>query len=138
MFLQANNSVGLGPKSDPLTLTTKEGRPGPPEHLKVTRYGRYLNMTWKPPVETNGVITGYVLSITNGTNITVDKTARAYLFKNLKPLTDYVVNINAKTSAGVGDTEWKMVSTTETRGIRYRILLVRYRLYSITVTRNSS
>ncbi|CAB3990725.1 contactin-4-like isoform X1 [Paramuricea clavata] len=115
MFLQANNSVGLGPKSDPLTLTTKEGRPGPPEHLKVTRYGRYLNMTWKPPAETNGVITGYVLSITNGTNITVDGNTRAYLFKDLEPLTAYGVSINARTSAGVGNTVSKTVITTEIR-----------------------
>lgn len=116
MFLQAYNQVGLGPKSAPLRLTTKEGRPGPPSIAKTTPYGRYLNVTWKAPVEPNGIITGYVLRITNGTNITVDGDTRAYLFKDLEPSTKYVVYINAKTSAGVGETVSGEVLTTDVRG----------------------
>ena len=115
MFLQAYNLAGPGPKSNRLTLTTNEGRPGPPEHVKFTRYGRYINMTWKPPSEPNGVIIGYVAGITNGSNVTLDGSARTYIFKDLKPLTDYEASVSAKTSAGVGHTVSEMVTTTEMR-----------------------
>ena len=116
MFLQAYNLVGLGPRSDPLTLTTKEGRPGALEHVKITPYGRYLNVSWKPPAEPNGVISGYVLRITNGTNVTVSASTGVYLFKGLQPSTPYVVHINAKTSAGMGTTVSKVTKTTVIRG----------------------
>ncbi len=121
MFLQARNRAGLGPESDPLTLKTMEGRPGPPEHVKVTPYGRYLNMTWKSPAEKNGVISEYVLRITNGTNVTVDGRTRVHLFKDLEPLSDYGVYIQARTSAGFGNEVFKMVSTTKIRGKGHRI-----------------
>ena len=119
MFLQAYNLVGLGPKSHYLTLTTKEGKPGAPEDVKITAYGRYFNMSWKPPKEPNGVIIGYVLGIINGTNVTVSGSTRVYLFKDLKPSKEYVVYINAKTSAGLGSTVMEMRSTTLVRGKRY-------------------
>lgn len=116
MFLQAYNLAGTGPSSNRLTLTTKEGRPGSPEHVKGTPYGRYLKLTWKPPREPNGVITGYVAGVTNGSNITLDGSARVYIFEDLKPSKDYEVYITAKTSAGPGDIVSKMVTTTEVRG----------------------
>jgi hypothetical protein len=120
MFLQAYNLlrdvIQLGPRSDPLTLTTKEGRPRAPEHVKITPYGRYLNVSWKPPAEPNGVISGYVLRITNGTIVTVSGSTGVYLFKDLQPSTPYVVHINAKTSAGMGTTVSKVTKTTVIRG----------------------
>ena len=116
MFLQAYNLAGLGPSSDRLTLTTKQDRPGPPEHITYMPYGRYFNLTWQPPSEPNGVITGYVVGITNGSNITLDGSARMYIFEDLKPLKDYVVSITAKTSAGPGNIVSKMVTTTKMRG----------------------
>ena len=116
MFLQAYNLAGLGPSSNRLTLTTEQGRPGKPEHVNDKPYGRYINLTWQPPSEPNGVITGYVVGITNGSNITLDGSARMYIFEDLKPLKDYVVSITAKTSAGPGTIVSKMVTTTEMRG----------------------
>ena len=116
MFLQAYNLAGLGPSSNRLTLTTEQGRPGKPEHVNDEPYGRYINLTWQPPSEPNGVITGYVVAITNGSNITLDGSARMYIFEDLKPLKDYVVSITAKTSAGPGTIVSKMVTTTEMRG----------------------
>ncbi|XP_028407908.1 contactin-3-like [Dendronephthya gigantea] len=115
MYLQAYNGKGEGPKSNILNLNTKEGQPGAPDEVRVTSYGRYLNMTWKPPIEPNGVITGYILKVTNGTNITVSYYTTWYLFEDLEPLKDYDVRINAKNSAGVGSTVSMVVTTTEVR-----------------------
>jgi hypothetical protein len=78
-------------------------------------------MTWKPPAEKNGVISEYILRITNGTNVTVDGRTRVHLFKDLEPLNDYGVYILARTSAGFGNEVFKMVRTTKIRGKGYRI-----------------
>lgn len=121
MYLQAYNGAGLGPKSNPLELKTKDGKPGPPDKVRVTPYGRYLNVTWQLPIEPNGVITGYKLKITNGTNITVDYDTTWYLFTDLESLKNYSVTINAKTSAGLGDTVSIMTSTTKVRGKHFNI-----------------
>ena len=119
IFLQAYNRAGLGPKSEPLTLTTKEGKPGPPQFHKVTRYGRYLRVAWKPPSEPNGIIRDYLLRMVNGTTDTVDADTRMYWFEGLEPETDYVIHINAKTSAGVGETLSRYTSTTNVRRKKY-------------------
>ena len=124
MFLQAYNRAGLGPKSELLTLTTKEGKPGPPQLLKIIRYGRYLRVAWKPPSEPNGIITDYLLRIVNGTNDTVDADTRMYWFEGLEPETDYAIYINAKTSAGVGETLSTYTSTTDVRGKKYQNTII--------------
>ncbi|KFM81271.1 Protein sidekick, partial [Stegodyphus mimosarum] len=59
----AFNPAGDGPRSSPLHVTTMEDIPGPPGHLvfsDVTMTS--LNVSWSPPIEPNGEISGYLVT----------------------------------------------------------------------------
>ncbi|XP_063064100.1 neural cell adhesion molecule L1-like protein isoform X2 [Engraulis encrasicolus] len=56
------NKRGHGPSSLPVTFTTPEGVPDKMSMLKATNpQGRAVTLVWKPPVEANGIMTGYSL-----------------------------------------------------------------------------
>ncbi|XP_054706957.1 protein sidekick-like [Uloborus diversus] len=59
----AFNPAGDGPRSAPQRVTTMEDIPGPPGRLvfsDVTMTS--LNVSWNPPAEPNGVISGYLVT----------------------------------------------------------------------------
>lgn len=117
MTLRGYNAAGDGPSSKPLVFNTKEGIPGPPQHVKYTSFGKYIRMRWEPPKMPNGVIIGYAVKINNGEWKDLEQSKMDYLFRNLKPEREYEVYITAKNSAGRGETVVKLVNTTLLRGI---------------------
>uniref|UniRef100_A0A3P8V7P1 Neural cell adhesion molecule L1 n=1 Tax=Cynoglossus semilaevis TaxID=244447 RepID=A0A3P8V7P1_CYNSE len=56
------NKKGNGPSSDPVTFNTTEGVPGLVPVLTASNAQRdSILLVWGPPLETNGVLTGYLL-----------------------------------------------------------------------------
>ncbi|MCI4387537.1 hypothetical protein PGIGA_G00075220 [Pangasianodon gigas] len=56
------NRKGNGPSSRPLTFTTPQGVPESPPILRATNpQDNSITLVWAPPLEANGVLTGYKL-----------------------------------------------------------------------------
>ncbi|XP_022777595.1 fibronectin type III domain-containing protein-like, partial [Stylophora pistillata] len=102
--IKAFNSGGKGPAI-----------PGPPSDVKVYPFALYILVTWKPPVEPNGIIKNYQAgsakfkgSEPKDTPVEMtelETSKRRYLIgKEVKQeeLTNYVVEIQAKTEPGYG------------------------------------
>jgi hypothetical protein len=63
LTLTASNAAGVGPPSDPVTLTVPgscSGPPGAPTYFAITKSGSTLTLTWNPPVSGTAV-TSYVI-----------------------------------------------------------------------------
>ena len=57
------NKYYAGPPSAALTITTKEGEPGPPAAFDVLARGpTHLDLIWEKPLEPNGILVGYNIS----------------------------------------------------------------------------
>uniref|UniRef100_A0A0N4YQ20 Fibronectin type III domain protein n=1 Tax=Nippostrongylus brasiliensis TaxID=27835 RepID=A0A0N4YQ20_NIPBR len=60
--IRTENDAGVSGWSNELELTTAEGAPGPVTDLTATPTGpTSIEVSWRPPVDPNGVITGYTL-----------------------------------------------------------------------------
>ncbi|KAK9504659.1 hypothetical protein O3M35_010943 [Rhynocoris fuscipes] len=59
----AFNPAGDGPRSDPVTVRTFQGLPGPPRNLKFTEITMTsLVVSWDPPKKRNGELRGYIVT----------------------------------------------------------------------------
>ena len=59
----AFNPAGEGPRSDPVSVKTLQGIPGPPANLKFGEITmNTLKVSWDPPVKPNGEILGYIVA----------------------------------------------------------------------------
>ncbi|XP_066543240.1 neuronal cell adhesion molecule a isoform X12 [Amia ocellicauda] len=106
------NGKGEGPSSPNQQFETPEGIPGPPAFLKVTNQMLdSLTLEWGPPVERNGVLTGYVLKYQpiNSTDelgpveiVTISANETSWTMENLKYSTRYKFYFNAQTLTGSG------------------------------------
>ena len=96
--------------------------PGPPSQVNVYAFAKYIMVTWKAPVEPNGVITKYrVRSAPYEGSQPSDDLQVSWqefgpgvfrkLMDNQTPERNYVVQIQAQTSKGWGD---KVRNTTRT------------------------
>ena len=96
--------------------------PGPPSEVNVFAFAKYIMVTWKAPVEPNGVITKYrVRSAPYEGSQPSDDLQVSWqefgpgvfrkLMDNQTPERNYVVQIQAQTSKGWGD---KVRNTTRT------------------------
>ena len=100
--------------------------PGPPSDVKVYAFAEYILVTWETPAEPNGIITGYQAGSaeykgSEPKGVTVEKKelgtdARRYLIGDHKELTDYVVEIQAKTSPGWGESVRETARTVKMSG----------------------
>ena len=100
--------------------------PGPPSEVNVYAFAKYILVTWQPPLEPNGIITGYrVGSATyigsEPTDVVVDKQevgqdVRRKLLDDRKPEENYVVEIQAATSIGWGTLVKKTTTTVAWAG----------------------
>ena len=100
--------------------------PGPPADVNVYAFAEYILVTWAPPKEPNGIIRGYQVGSAEYTgsqwkDITVDLTAlgadkRRHLLSDQKELSLYVVEIQAKTDPGWGDSVRKTTATVKMSG----------------------
>ncbi|XP_065208503.1 neuroglian-like [Planococcus citri] len=109
------NGKHAGPFSDVLEINTPEGVPDPVESLEATPLGSTaLSLIWKPPLNTNGNLTGYKIyyQTVSGDElgplqeripqITNPNQTRVRL-SDLEPDTDYTIIIQATTNAGEGE-----------------------------------
>jgi len=100
--------------------------PGPPSDIEVYPFAEYILVTWKPPEEPNGVITTYQVGSAEYTgsqfqDINVDMTEvgageRRHLLSGQKELSDYVIEMRAKTAPGWGESVRKTTSTVKMSG----------------------
>ncbi|TKR65207.1 hypothetical protein L596_025641 [Steinernema carpocapsae] len=61
--VRTENDAGASPWSNELTITSAEGAPGAVDDLDARGTGAdKIDVTWKPPKEPNGVITGYTVT----------------------------------------------------------------------------
>ena len=94
--------------------------------MKVYAFGKYILLTWAPPLEENGLITGYELgAVKYQTSQNVPKVPRdtkmkpndfRALLSDLDFKTKYAVEIVAKTSIGEGPAVKELTSTIERSG----------------------
>jgi len=89
----------------------------------VFPFAEYILVTWKPPEEPNGIITGYQAGSAKYTgsqfkdvNVALKEVGaekRRYLLSEQEELSDYVVEIRAKTAPGWGQSVRKTTSTVK-------------------------
>ncbi|XP_050425383.1 neuroglian isoform X2 [Adelges cooleyi] len=111
----AHNSRFNGPFSPLITFDTPEGVPGPVHGVEAEQWGSSaILLSWKPPEQSNGVLTGYAIVYrTMNQEGVVGNTDDRPLIKNpeqtsaklaaLKPGTNYRIYIKATTKAGFGE-----------------------------------
>ncbi|VVC24599.1 Hypothetical protein CINCED_3A009632 [Cinara cedri] len=110
----AHNNRFNGPASEPITLVTPEGVPGPVHGVDAQLWGSSaILLSWQPPEQTNGVLTGYEISYQSMTQEGVGEMTQRPSIKDpkqtnaklaaLKPGTNYRINIKATTRAGTGE-----------------------------------
>ncbi|XP_065308715.1 protein sidekick isoform X2 [Dermacentor albipictus] len=108
--LLAFNPAGDGPRSQLLQVHTQADRPGPPGSLVFTDITmNSLNVSWTPPEEPNGIITGYLvnyetadLDIESGRQVR-QKVVHTFLaVRGLDEMTTYRFTVRAETSQGYG------------------------------------
>ena len=97
--------------------------PGPPSNVQVYAFAEYILVTWEPPAEPNGVITKYRVGSKDyqgsaSQDIDVEKKEvppeqRRYLLADQKELTDYVVETQAETDPGWGESVRKTTRTVK-------------------------
>ena len=100
--------------------------PGPPSDVTVYPFAEYILVTWTPPEEPNGVITQYRVGSAKYVGsqaqdvdvelIEVGAAERRYLLSGQEELSDYVVELQAKTSPGWGESVRRTTSTVEKSG----------------------
>ncbi|XP_027002565.2 neural cell adhesion molecule L1-like protein isoform X10 [Tachysurus fulvidraco] len=107
------NGHGNGPRSHPVTFKTPEGVPDQPVLFRATDVQKNsLTLSWSPPVEANGVLTGCVLQyqLINNTvevgpflsvNITNPDTNKWHL-RDLEPVSRYRFYLYYCTRMGCG------------------------------------
>ncbi|KAI6661005.1 Phosphatidylinositol phosphatase PTPRQ-like [Oopsacas minuta] len=116
-----STSVGSGPNTDVITVTTNEIAPtGTPQNIEFTIImTTSLSLSWdSPPLsEQNGVITGYKISY-NGVTIdtevkSVIVTTTSTTLTDLEEGSEYLIEISAINSAGVGSSTSIIKTTAE-------------------------
>ncbi|XP_065827130.1 uncharacterized protein [Oscarella lobularis] len=103
----------VGPRSELLVIRTNEGKPGPPEAVRVfaTRKATLI-VSWFPPKKPNGIITEYEIATQWANKTGTPKTLRIIhvnnpkaRFQNVEGLqfpVNYSVIVRATTSSGEG------------------------------------
>ncbi|XP_028413457.1 titin-like isoform X1 [Dendronephthya gigantea] len=113
--LNAITSIGNGSKVH-VTSRTNESLPSAPASVKIISVSSsQLNITWQPPADPNGVITGYYITwrmIKNDLDQSVNvltrissalsAKTRMHSIQNLEPYSVYNVSLNAQTRIGNG------------------------------------
>ncbi|CAG2121319.1 unnamed protein product, partial [Medioppia subpectinata] len=106
--LSAFNPAGDGPRSRAIVVETKEDTPGPVGALVFDEITMsQVKVSWKPPVEPNGILLGYYVMyetlINDFSKQVKQKINDNYLVVNgLRERVMYTFKVRAETSAGVG------------------------------------
>ncbi|KFD70875.1 hypothetical protein M514_01174 [Trichuris suis] len=104
--VQARNSVGYGPISEPVSVLTQPGIPGQPQNVKATAIGaKRMLLTWESPLFSSDVI-NYVIRYNHTPSNYVDEEMGSALtekiIENLLPNTNYTFQVSAKSQRGDG------------------------------------
>ncbi|XP_057323530.1 cell adhesion molecule Dscam2-like isoform X3 [Microplitis mediator] len=126
IVVKAFNSKGDGPGSDPVITQTLEAVPSsPPQNIACTALtGQNIQVTWKAPPsdKIHGIIKGYKLlyepaneesTETLGSRDTKITQALSTVLHDLRPYTNYTVQILAYTRAGEGVSSTPISCMTE-------------------------
>ncbi|XP_049335405.1 neural cell adhesion molecule L1-like protein isoform X4 [Astyanax mexicanus] len=113
LIVMAFNGRGNGPGSHPVIFKTPEGVPDQAAVFRATDIQKHtVTLTWSPPAEPNGFLTGYILQyqLINNTeevgplesvNITGADTTK-WLLQDLEPVSRYRFYLQSCTRAGCG------------------------------------
>ncbi|XP_035198393.1 protein sidekick-2 isoform X2 [Oxyura jamaicensis] len=109
---------GDGPRSLPQLVRTHEDVPGPVGHLSFSEVlDTSLKVSWREPLEKNGILTGYRISWEeyNRTNTRVThylpNVTLDYRVTGLTALTTYTIEVAAMTSKGQGQVSSSTISS---------------------------
>ncbi|XP_072341266.1 phosphatidylinositol phosphatase PTPRQ [Scyliorhinus torazame] len=103
--ISASTSRGEGIESPPIDILSAEGVPGsPPQSFTSKQLSpTTLRLSWKPPLEPNGVILYYTVYIWSATTeLILNETGTSLLLKNLDNNTEYSAFVTANTRFGDG------------------------------------
>ncbi|PAA90233.1 hypothetical protein BOX15_Mlig000533g1 [Macrostomum lignano] len=111
-------SAGRGPLSVPVTVSTLQDVPGPVVDFALSDIvDTQVRLSWRPPADKNGIITGYlvwykpVLNATGGsssaaavsnTTVPLGANATGHLIADLVHQTRYEIGVSASTAIGWG------------------------------------
>uniref|UniRef100_A0A1A7WPT0 Neural cell adhesion molecule L1-like protein n=1 Tax=Iconisemion striatum TaxID=60296 RepID=A0A1A7WPT0_9TELE len=113
LIVMTFNGRGNGPGSHPINFKTPEGVPEKNPVFRVTDVQRHsVSLTWTPPSEPNGILTGYLLEyqLINDTeevgplqtiDINNPKTAK-WVLRDLEPQSKYKLYLRSCTTKGCG------------------------------------
>uniref|UniRef100_A0A3P8UED9 Neural cell adhesion molecule L1.1 n=1 Tax=Cynoglossus semilaevis TaxID=244447 RepID=A0A3P8UED9_CYNSE len=109
LSVTAFNSKGEGPHSQPHHFSTPEGAPGPPASLTFdSKTEKSLDVFWSPPLETNGILLGYMIQYQQGDNESLkmefisDPNVTHHPLGPLEPGIHYSISVIARTASGDG------------------------------------
>uniref|UniRef100_A0A3Q1ENK4 Neural cell adhesion molecule L1.1-like n=1 Tax=Acanthochromis polyacanthus TaxID=80966 RepID=A0A3Q1ENK4_9TELE len=110
LSVTAFNSKGESPASTPHLFITPEGAPGPPASLTFdSPTEKSLILYWTPPLETNGILLGYVVqyqkegqSMDSVLRTISDPSVNQILLENLDSSSYYILKVIAETRSGAG------------------------------------
>ncbi|KAK2851997.1 hypothetical protein Q5P01_008273 [Channa striata] len=102
--------VGESPHSKPHSFNTPEGAPGPPASLRFDSPSETsVLLHWTPPLETNGVLLGYLVQYQQEVQRSLlkledikDPKRNHIVLEDLDPSTYYDFRVTARTAAGDG------------------------------------
>ncbi|KAH9515062.1 Protein sidekick-2 [Bulinus truncatus] len=107
--IACRTDAGAGPQSPIQSFRTMEDLPGPVSDLKIENVmDKSLKIYWQPPLELNGILTGYRIQYkvkTSTEPYTVIERSPETLSHPLNDLlyeTPYIISVQAKTSRGAG------------------------------------
>ncbi|XP_042230748.1 phosphatidylinositol phosphatase PTPRQ-like isoform X6 [Homarus americanus] len=99
--IAAATDAGFGP---PITCwsVTQQDKPGPPVNVTATTADHAVSVTWEKPEKTNGIITNYIISVSEE-DTTVDGETTTVNIPDLEKCKLYNITVMAATVAGWGE-----------------------------------
>lgn len=129
VILTAFTHKGFGLRSEPVFCTTLEDVPSPPADIKaVVLSADSICVSWKPPLQTNGVIIRYTLywrslatGAKNATVIPIPSSEFQHTISNLPDHSRHEFWVTASTARGEGE-RTRVVSQTTSSRVPARIM----------------
>ncbi|XP_067415991.1 phosphatidylinositol phosphatase PTPRQ isoform X5 [Emydura macquarii macquarii] len=117
--VSASTSKGEGVCSSPLNILTDEDAPSsPPQSLLVKQLsGVTVKLSWKQPLEPNGIILYYTVYVWNAmSKKSVNVTETSLMFTNLENNNEYKVYVTTSTRFGDGNVKSSIISFRTSEG----------------------